>query len=83
MLLRFILIAVLVIILARLFWRVVDGVLEGASGQPRRKVKGGGTLVRDPVCGTFVAPGEARSLTSGGRTYYFCSDKCRNEYDAR
>ena len=82
MLLRFILLAVLVLILARLFWRVVDGILEGASGERKRHVKGG-TLVRDPVCGTFVAPGEAPSLTAGGRTHYFCSDKCRNEYNAR
>jgi YHS domain-containing protein len=80
MLLRFILLAVLIIIAARLFWRLVDGVLEGATGKPRRQVKPGVKLVRDPVCGTFVAPGDAPSLTSGGQTVYFCSDKCRGEY---
>lgn len=93
MILRVILLAILILIVARLFWRVVDGVLEGVSGRPRRHVRGGagrrnaeregGKLVRDPVCGTFVAPGDALSLTAGGRTLYFCSDKCRNEYHAR
>ncbi len=90
MLLRFVLLAILILIAARLFWRLVDGVLEGVSGKPRRGVGGrrspereGGKLVRDPVCGTFVAPGDAPSLTTGGQTLYFCSDKCRNEYHAR
>jgi YHS domain-containing protein len=83
MLLRFILIAVLLLVVARLFWRVVDGLIEGVTGEPRRRVKPGVKLVRDPVCGTFVAPGESPSLTRGGRTHYFCSDKCRDEYHAR
>ena len=79
---RIILLGVLLIILARMFWRVVDGIIEGASGQ-RRQVRAGVKLQRDPVCGTYVAPGTALSLTSGGTTQYFCSEKCRNEYLAR
>jgi YHS domain-containing protein len=39
-------------------------------------------LVRDPVCGTFVAPGTALSLSAGGTTHYFCSDECRSKYRA-
>jgi YHS domain-containing protein len=81
--LRFILLGILILIVARLFWRVVDGVIEGASGQPRRQVRSGVKLHRDPVCGTFVSPGSALSLASGGTTHYFCSEKCRNEYLAR
>lgn len=81
--LRIILLGVLLIIVARLFWRVIDGIIEGVSGQPRRQVRAGVKLRRDPVCGTYVAPGSALSLTSGGTTQYFCSEKCRNEYLAR
>jgi YHS domain-containing protein len=81
--LRIILLGVLLLIVARLFWRLVDGVIEGASGQPRRQVRAGVKLQRDPVCGTYVAPASALSLTSGGATQYFCSEKCRNEYLAR
>lgn len=81
--LRVILLGILLLILARLFWRVVDSVIEGASGRPRYKVRDGVQLHRDPICGTYVSPSSARSLTAGGTTHYFCSDKCRNEYLAR
>jgi YHS domain-containing protein len=80
--LRIILLGVLLIIVARIFWRVVDGIIEGASGG-RREVRAGVKLQRDPVCGTYVAPSSALSLTAGGTTQYFCSEKCRNEYLAR
>ncbi|MGH9347186.1 MAG: hypothetical protein ACRD26_07950 [Vicinamibacterales bacterium] len=80
--LRIILLAILLMIVARIFWRVVDGIIEGVSGE-RRQVRPGGRLQRDPVCGTYVSPGSALSLTAGGTTQYFCSEKCRNEYLAR
>jgi YHS domain-containing protein len=81
--LRVILLGILLLIVARLFWRVMDGIIEGASGQPRRRTRSGVKLQRDPVCGTYVTPGSALSLTAGGSTQYFCSEKCRNEYVAR
>jgi len=67
--------------IARAFWRVVGGVLE-AGGSVRRADGGAQAvkLVRDPVCGTFVAPGTALSLTTGGRTHYFCSEECRRKF---
>lgn len=80
--LRVILFAILLIILARLFWRVVDAIIEGAGGTTRQS-KRGGKLERDPVCGTFVAPTSALSLTAGGATQYFCSERCRDEFLAR
>jgi len=80
---RLILLGILLIIVARLFWRVFDAVLEGASGRERRQVRTGVKLHRDPVCGTYVAPGSALSLTAGDTTEYFCSEKCRNEFLAR
>jgi YHS domain-containing protein len=81
--LRIILLAILLIIVARIFWRLVDGIIEGATGQSRRQVRPGVKLQRDPVCGTYVSPGSALSLTAGGSTQYFCSEKCRNEFIAR
>ena len=81
--LRLILLGILLLIVARIFWRLVDGIIEGATGQPRRQVRTGVKLQRDPVCGTYVSPGSAPSLTAGGTTQYFCSEKCRNEYLAR
>jgi YHS domain-containing protein len=81
--LRFLLLFILLLIVARIFWRLIDGVIEGVTGQPRRQVRRGVKLERDPVCGTYVTPGSALSLTSGGSTRYFCSEKCRNEFIAR
>ena len=77
---RFILITILLIIVGRLFWRVMDGILEGVRNQPRPQVKSGVRLVRDPVCGTYVAPKSALSVTAGGGTHYFCSEKCLAEF---
>ena len=81
--LRIILLGVLLLIVARLFWRMMDGVLEGMSGRLPRGVDPNITLRRDPICGTLVVPGSSLSLTAGGVTRYFCSEKCRNEVLAR
>ena len=71
--------ALLILIVIRLVWRFIGGVLQG-MGHPQ---KGGGQsvgLVRDPVCGMFVAPGNALTSGTGSNTRYFCSEKCRREY---
>ena len=79
---RVLLMGLLLILIARAFWRVVDGIIAGAAGEePRGRSRAEAVkLVRDPVCGTFVAPGAARSLTSGGRVNYFCSEECRSKF---
>jgi len=83
--LRILLLGLLLILIARAFWRVVDGVIAGAGGQTRRSAPRSQAtkLARDPVCGTFVAPGAALSLASDGRTHYFCSEECRVEFSRR
>jgi YHS domain-containing protein len=40
-------------------------------------------MTKDPVCGTFVVPGKALSLSAGGDTHWFCSERCRDEYAHR
>jgi YHS domain-containing protein len=81
---RFLLLALLFIMVARAFWKLVDSMLEGARGTAGRQglvpaVK----LVRDPVCGTYVPPRDGLSLTAAGTTHYFCSERCRKEYQGR
>jgi YHS domain-containing protein len=85
---RALLLLVLVIFLARAFWRVVDGIVEGARGTgpaspgsraPQPSVH----MVRDPVCGTFLVPERAISIASGGDPVYFCSARCRDQYQGR
>lgn len=84
---RVLLLAVLVFLLARAFWQVVDGMIAVLGGnEPARRQgrKQPVKLVRDPVCGTYVAPNGARSLTDrSGATHYFCSDECRSTFGKR
>ena len=78
---RVLLIGILFLLIAHLFWRVIDGVIEGAGGTRRkRSIRPSVKLVRDPVCGTFVAPRQELSLIAGGETHYFCSEKCRKQF---
>lgn len=77
---RFILLAILFIVIARVFWRVVDAVIEASRTPGARDAARAVKLVRDPVCGTFVAPGSALSLSAGGSTHYFCSEACRAKF---
>ncbi|MGH9256143.1 MAG: YHS domain-containing protein [Vicinamibacterales bacterium] len=78
--LRFILLAILIIIVARLFWRLIDAVIDGARGGAPRRPTSAVKLVRDPVCGTYVAPHTALSSSTGGSTHYFCSEECRSKF---
>jgi YHS domain-containing protein len=37
----------------------------------------------DPVCGMTVDRSTAPTLVRGGRTFYFCSEHCRQAFTAR
>ena len=82
---RFVLILLLIVFVARAFWRVVDGMLEGlAGGGGRTRVPQRGVqMVRDPVCGTFIVPDQAIAIVDGSRRVFFCSTGCREKYRAR
>ena len=43
----------------------------------------GGTLYKDPVCGTYVSADSAVTLTLNGETRYFCSRECWDKYHSR
>jgi len=80
---RLLLVLVLIIFVARAFWQLVDGIVEGATGRrmagaARRAV----AMARDPVCGTFVVPERAIAMTVAGQQLYFCSTACRDRYRA-
>ena len=82
--LRFALILVLILFIARAFWRVVDGLIEGLSGRPRsQSPRRGAQMERDPICGTFVLPDRAVMLDDGSHRVFFCSPACRDTYRAR
>ncbi len=68
--------------------RYVIGMILKAFGelfQPQGSVRGprtqaAGELKKDPVCGTFVAPGTSVKETVHGEAVYFCSTACRDKF---
>ncbi len=74
----------LFLIVVRLVWRFIAGVMDGMA-PPQNTGRGGSKkksvpLVRDPVCGTYVVRDRALTLDAGKQTQYFCSERCRDEY---
>jgi YHS domain-containing protein len=83
---RIIFYIVLLLFIFRALRSLWGGILEGLN-QPRRSGGGvpsrGVAMVRDPVCGTFVLPERALSLSVGRELVYFCSARCRDDYRKR
>lgn len=83
---RVVLFALLLLVAAWAFWRLVDGVIEtfgGTTAQRKKRRTSAVKLVRDPVCGTWVSPTNARFVHAGSATHYFCSDECRAKFTSR
>ena len=83
---RVLLYVVLLILFARALSRLWSGIMEGATGQPPRGSQvpqRGVQMARDPICGTFVVPDKAVTLSVGRDQVYFCSVTCRDRYRAR
>ena len=77
---RVILWGILILIVVRALSRLMRGVLEGAGYRREMSAQKGMPLVRDPVCGVYVVPGQALTTGTGLATKYFCSEKCRSEW---
>jgi YHS domain-containing protein len=85
---RLILVFILILAAARFFWRLVESIMRAAGPAQPGAPRGGGPpasvkMQPCPVCGTYVVPGKAISAVSNGSPVYFCSDKCRAEYQSR
>jgi YHS domain-containing protein len=83
---RLFLLLLLVVFLARAIWRLIEGVAQGALGSQagpnagRREGPRAVRMARDPVCGVYVVPEKAVTLTRGGEQIFFCSDACRSKF---
>ena len=85
----------LVFLLVRAVILVVGGLIRGllgaaqAPGEPGPSTGGApvarshGTLVQDPVCGTYILQERALAMETTGGTAFFCSERCRSAYDAQ
>ena len=70
-----------ILLVVRLVGRFVSAVVRGYRGQfatPTAPSLGARELVRDPVCGTFVADDRALTATVSGEIEHFCSTACRD-----
>jgi len=84
--------AIILTIIINMIFRVLTGGRPSSNarrptgpppaGRPRQTVRQGGTLVRDPHCGTYIPETRAIRVGSGSSVLYFCSDACRDAYTA-
>jgi uncharacterized protein len=83
--LRIFLLVVMALLALRAVGRFMGGLSQAARGDaPRgRPAATPVKMMKDPVCGTFVVPGKALSVTSGGATVWFCSERCRDAFTRR
>jgi len=87
----FLLDVVFTLVAIRAIWKLFQGIHIGMSvrtaeppqpretGVPSRGVQ----MAKDPVCGTYVVPDRALSISAGRQTFYFCSAGCRDKYLAK
>ena len=85
----------LLFMLVRALMLIVGGLIRGligaaqVPGEPRQGTGAGsvarshGTLVQDPVCGTYILQERALPMKTTGGTAFFCSERCRSAYDAQ
>jgi YHS domain-containing protein len=86
MLSRYLIWAVLLLVVWRAVRRLLAGIAQGASTPRERPAASPGKgelMVRDPVCGTFVLPSRALAYRDKSGTHHFCSDTCRQAYHSR
>src|SRR5581483_2933279 len=50
---------------------------RGSAPSPAQST---GELHKDPVCGTYVAETPPFRRQTGGQTFYYCSDACREKH---
>lgn len=86
---RIILLFILILVAARFVWRLLEAVMRGAmgpagpAGQRGSRAPVSVKMQPCPICGTYVVPGKAISIVANGAPVYFCSDKCRADYQTR
>lgn len=77
---RLLLLAIFGFLLYTLWTALLRGAFGRKPNLPNAKTPHGEDMVKDPQCGTYVARNEALSATVKGKTYYFCSQKCRDRF---
>jgi YHS domain-containing protein len=79
--------AIILVVLLIVLFQAVKAVFRAAT-QAYRRDDGpqrlpGQDMVQDPQCRTYVVKGRAVARRSEGKTVYFCSKACADEYEKR
>ena len=80
---RLLILALLGFLVYTLYSMITRSLTGGSGSIPREKSRQGEDMVRDPQCGTYVPRGDALEKTVNGKTYYFCSARCRDEFTGK
>jgi YHS domain-containing protein len=82
---RFVLYALVVLLVARALRLFFAGFAQGMRGKPgpSRRIEQSVRMARDPICGTFVIPSSAVAVRDASGLHHFCSDKCRDAFMSR
>jgi membrane fusion protein, copper/silver efflux system len=56
--------------------------MQAAAARPEAAPQGNQGKTHDPVCGMEVDPAKAVHSEHAGKTWYFCSQNCRRDFDA-
>src|SRR5262245_41162560 len=82
--LRFLFWVVVVSWAVRLLGRVIGGAKPPQTGPNHANPEAMGAgkrLVKDPVCGMYMAKELALPLSANGEVVHFCSQECRAKYE--
>ncbi len=77
--------ALVLFFIVRMILRLFTGSRRPQRSRPTTSSpeRSGGTLVRDPQCGTYIPQSRAIRVGSGNQALYFCSPACRDAYERR
>ncbi len=76
-------------VLLAIVYFMVRSALRGLLGRDKEGARSVGSsgspadMIQDPVCGMFVPREGAFFLQQGDRTYFFCSETCRANYQKK
>ena len=79
-LLRILIILMIVRYIVSFFTRRGPAPASRPQSRGRQPERTGGTLVRDPQCGTYVPQSNAILLKRAGETVFFCSATCKDTW---
>jgi YHS domain-containing protein len=74
----------ILLFLAYLVYRLIRKHLVSAQGPPKSPDGAAvDEMVQDPLCKTYVPLRSARRKVIQGREYFFCSNKCAEEFQEK